>query len=272
MASAARIAAGSALGRHERVEAEQGRRASASGIAGRVTTSGRSRWSRSVASRSVRATKNAPKRSSGTRLVEAQRSGAPRDAAPEDRDDRRAPVRPGGPSRPDGRSAPSSSTLGLVLRPAGGDPVGDEAPGGAGDARATDEPVSRAVTGSAHDRPPAASPAYAGRAPARASSTSVAVEAPVAPRARPRRGLAEVGRPGDVEMDPRHGHELAQEEGAPDQAALGRRAGVRHVGVPALHLGPVLLDERQLPEALAGPGGGGGDLVVPGLRGPEPAR
>ena len=48
--------------------------------------------------------------------------------------------------------------------------------------------------------------------------------------------------------------ELAQEDAALDERPLGR-ARVLDVAVPALHLGAVLVDERDLPVALAGPVG-----------------
>ena len=75
---------------------------------------------------------------------------------------------------------------------------------------------------------------------------------PVAPARRERQRLAEVGGARDVEVDPRLGHELAQEQPALDERALGR-AGVLEVAVPAVHVGDVVVDERQLPVALAGP-------------------
>src|SRR5205814_986451 len=84
-------------------------------------------------------------------------------------------------------------------------------------------------------------------------------------------GLAEVGRARDVEMDPWPGDELAEEQGALDEAALGRRR-VGELGVPALHVGPVLVDEGQLPEALTRLVRGDEDVVHERLRRPERAR
>ncbi len=72
-------------------------------------------------------------------------------------------------------------------------------------------------------------------------------------------------------MDPRNGGELTEEQAALDQRALCR-ARVLEVAVPRLHVGHVLLDERQLPVALTGPDTRGGDLVIPGLRRPEGTR
>src|SRR2546423_10214837 len=78
------------------------------------------------------------------------------------------------------------------------------------------------------------------------------------------RGLAEVGRPGDVEVDPWAGHELAQEQAALDQRSL-RAARVLEVAVPALHLRHVVVYQRDLPVALARARTGGDDVVVPTL-------
>ena len=82
------------------------------------------------------------------------------------------------------------------------------------------------------------------------------------------KGFPVVGGPGDVEVDPRHRDELADEEGALDQRPLGR-ARVLEVAVPALHLGDVIVDERKLPVAFAGTIAGRHDLVVEVLRRPE---
>ncbi len=114
-------------------------------------------------------------------------------------------------------------------------------------------------------RRPGGQPALA---PARASSTSVACDTPVAPRGAYGSGLAVVGGPGDIEVDPRLGDELADEQAALDQRTLGR-PGVLEIAVPAVHLGHVVVDERQLPVALAGPVAGRHDLVVERLRRPE---
>ena len=48
--------------------------------------------------------------------------------------------------------------------------------------------------------------------------------------------------------------------------------GVLEVAVPAVHLGHVLVDERELPVALAGPVAGGRDRVVEVLGRAEGAR
>ena len=211
------------VGRDERVQPGQRRPASASGIAGRVITSGRSRWSRSVARSSVRAAKKAPKIARAARLVEAQGERAQRHAA-EDHDDRRPPVdRPDPAGRPDDRAR--LVELGLVGRPAGRDPVGREPPR----RHPSDAPRTDGQDGAA--------PRASGPRPGRARRASRSTR-------RSRRGrptacaLRKYGRAGDVEVDPRHRDELAQEERAADQAALGRRARVRHVRVPAVHLLP----------------------------------
>ena len=91
------------------------------------------------------------------------------------------------------------------------------------------------------------------RAPASASSTRVACETPVAPRGANGEGLAVVGRPGDVEVDPRLRHELADEQAALDQRALGR-ARVLEVAVPAVHLGDVVVDQRRAASSARRPG------------------
>src|SRR5207342_3494744 len=82
------------------------------------------------------------------------------------------------------------------------------------------------------------------------------------------RRLAVVGRASDIEVDPRLRRELAQEQAALDERALGR-AGVLEVRVPAVHLWDVVVHERQLPVALAGPAARCGDVVVEVLRRPE---
>ena len=103
------------------------------GIAGRVMTSGSSRWSRSVARSSVRAAKKAPKIASGTGSVKRSGERAQRRAAEED-DDERPPVDRADPAgRPDDRARLVESRL--VGRPAGADPVGGEPPRGPGDRR-----------------------------------------------------------------------------------------------------------------------------------------
>src|SRR5664279_6035191 len=58
--------------------------------------------------------------------------------------------------------------------------------------------------------------------------------------------LAEVSRAGDIQMDPRHGRELAQEEGASDHPSLSRTR-VGEVRIPAIEVLAVFLDHGQLP-------------------------
>ncbi len=174
------------------------------GIAGRVTTSGRSRWSRSVARRSVSAAKKVPEDREGDGVREAEGQGPHRRAAQED-DDGRPPVDRADPAlRPDDR--PVLVQLGLVGRPAGPDAVGRQPPRGPRDSEAGGEDGRlHALAGPGerqlHER-------RRGRARGAAG--------------RPGSRLAEAGRPRDVEVDPGHRHELAQEEGAADQAAVGR--------------------------------------------------
>ena len=72
----------------------------------------------------------------------------------------------------------------------------------------------------------------------------------------PRRLVVEIGRPGDVEVDPRRlVDELSQERGG-GQRAGGAAAGVLQVGDVALHLRRVVFVVRHLPVALAGGLGG----------------
>src|SRR4051794_19929724 len=75
-----------------------------------------------------------------------------------------------------------------------------------------------------------------------------------------------VGGAGDVEVDPGLRHELLDEQGALHEAALVVPREVDEVAVPALHVGAVLVDEGQLPVALAAPGAGLEDLVDERLR------
>src|SRR5450756_1069180 len=65
-------------------------------------------------------------------------------------------------------------------------------------------------------------------------------------------------------MDPRHGRELAQEEGASNQPTLSRTR-VCEVRIPAIEVFPVFLDHGQLPIPLPCPLAGRGNGVIPGL-------
>src|SRR3990172_2037981 len=89
-----------------------------------------------------------------------------------------------------------------------------------------------------------------------------AARAPGGPRLR----LPEIGRAGDVEVDPGHGGELAEEEAALHEPALAA-AAVDDVAVPRLHLGQVLIHEGHLPLTLAAPPPGGGPPRAPPPRG-----
>ena len=216
------------------------RRRSAIGMTGRVSTSGRSRWSRSVANPTTSVANHAPNSDQGERIAPPNRVGSSANAnAPNGRADDGPPA-----------DRPAGGILVVVLGPARREPVGEDPEHRPDGGEAEREQASSAARSAGRRR------AYASRAPASASSTSVAWVTPVAPRARERRRLAEVARAADVEVGPRHGPELAQEEAALDERALGR-AGVLEVAVPALHLGHVVVDERDLPVALGGPVGGG---------------
>src|SRR3990172_11529538 len=84
-------------------------------------------------------------------------------------------------------------------------------------------------------------------------------------RGGPRCGLAVISGAADVEVDPRLGDELAEEEAALHEGAF-RRPAVAQLGRPGLHVVHVLVDERHLPDALRDPPPGRGDLVDPSLR------
>ena len=81
--------------------------------------------------------------------------------------------------------------------------------------------------------------------------------------------LAEVAGAADVDVRPGHRRELLEEQAALHEPALGGRGGVEEVRVPALHVGHVVVDERDLPEPLAGPTRRRQDIVDPVLRRPE---
>ena len=213
-------------------------------MTGRVRTSGSSRWSRSWPARRSSVTNHAPKSANASGSDPNRSGSSPSASAPTSAHDRRPPVDRAGRADAPRRARASASRTGRRR----------------GRARSRRRPAARraapsvggrlACVGAVGGRGSVSRP---GRRPAPARRAWRARR-----RSRPRgangSGLAVVGRPGDVEVDPRLGHELAQEQAALDQRALGR-ARVLQVAVPAVHLGDVVVDQRQLPVALAGPVG-----------------
>ena len=228
--------------RDQRVEAREAT-TNAIGIAGSVSSLGSSRWSRSVASSSTSATRCTPRRSRPAPGPGTAAGAAPSAERADDDHDRRAPVDRAGRCRPRARAS----------GPRSGRRRSPRSPPTTARIRASGvehEPESTARVCAA--RRAAVARAQVADAPASASSTSVAWVTPVAPRGRVRVRLAEVARAADVEVGPRHRPELLEEQAALHERAV-RRAGVLEVGVPALHLGHVVLDQRDPPVALAGP-------------------
>ena len=197
-------------------------------MTGRVRTSGSSRWSRSVASPTTSVANHAPKRTTASGSAPNRGTSSPNASAPTIAT---TAVRQS--TRRAGR------VLFVVLRPARREPIGRDPEDGTARAEQPGDrlhPVGRAPVEVRRVSRPAA--------PASASSTSVACETPVGAAWREGQRLPVVGGAGDVEMDPRHGHELAQEQAALDQRALGR-ARVLEVAVPAVHVRDVVVDERR---------------------------
>ncbi len=155
-------------------------------MTGRVSTSGKSRWSRSVAIPTTSVANQAPNSasasgSSANRIGRTAKANAPKAAQTAVRQ----PIgRPAGTSSScSGQRVASRSARTPKIAPTAANPSPSGVIGG---------PPRRRL------RP------YASRAPARASSTSVAWVTPVAPRAANGSRLAEVARAADVEMGPRH--------------------------------------------------------------------
>ena len=151
-------------------------------MTGRVRTSGRSRWSRSVARPTISVTNQAPK-SANASGSDPNRSGSrPSASAPTSAHDGRPPV-----DRPAGRHL-----LFVVLGPARREPVGADAERKAGGTQQSDEGLHRVggrLSVAGRRGRTAGRVGQPALAPASASSTRVACETPVAPRGANGRGL-----------------------------------------------------------------------------------
>src|SRR6266536_3019440 len=78
-------------------------------------------------------------------------------------------------------------------------------------------------------------------------------------------GLVAARGPGDVDVDPRHAaHEVAEEEGGVDRPTPAR-ADVLDIGDVAVDLLAQVVEERQLPNPLAGGRRRSGDLAGEGV-------